>query len=119
LEAVDLFNLQLVTSRAAKDPLLEGDYIRESVYGATWQHDWSDYLSSVVSANYVDQQYSGNFNRKDKVKNARLGLNYLASNFGMVTGYIDFIDRNSTQTNIEFDRVIVGLNFTFALKGNE
>ncbi|MGE6447320.1 outer membrane beta-barrel protein [Pseudoalteromonas tetraodonis] len=111
--------LQLVTSRAAKDPLLSGDYIRESVYGATWQHDWSDFLSSVVSANYVDQQYSGNFNRKDKVKNARLGLNYLATNFGMVTGYVDFIDRNSTQTNIEFDRVIVGLNFTFALKGNE
>lgn len=111
--------LQLVTSRAAKDPLLEGDYIRESVFGATWQHDWSDFLSSVVSANYVDQQYSGNFNRKDKVKNARLGLNYLATNFGMVTGYVDFIDRNSTQTNIEFDRVIVGLNFTFALKGNE
>jgi len=112
-------SLQLVTSRAAKDPLVQGDYIRESVYGATWQHDWSEYLSSVVSANYVDQQYSGNFNRKDKVKNARLGLNYLASNFGMLTGYVDFIDRNSTQTNIEFDRVIVGLNFTFTLKGNE
>ncbi|WP_024601425.1 outer membrane beta-barrel protein [Pseudoalteromonas sp. TB41] len=111
--------LQLVTKRAAKDPLLQGDYIKESVYGATWQHDWSDYLSSVVSANYVEQQYSGNLNRKDKVKNARLGLNYLASNFGMVTGYVDFIDRNSTQTDIEFDRVIVGLNFTFALKGNE
>ena len=111
--------LQLVTSRAAKDPLLEGDYIRESVYGATWQHEWSDYLSSVVSANYIDQKYSGNFNRKDKVKNARLGLNYLASNFGMVTGYVDFIDRDSTETNIEFDRVIVGLNFTFALKSNK
>ena len=111
--------LQLVTSRAAKDPLLEGDYIRESVYGATWQHDWSNYLSSVVSANYVDQQYSGNFNRKDKVKNARLGLNYLASNFGMVSGYVDFIDRDSTRADIEFDRVIVGLNFTFALKSNK
>ena len=111
--------LQLVTSRAAKDPLLEGDYIRESVYGATWQHEWSDYLSSVVSANYIDQKYSGNFNRKDKVKNARLGLNYLATNFGMVSGYVDFIDRDSTRANIEFDRVIVGLNFTFALKSNK
>ncbi|MCF7499086.1 MULTISPECIES: outer membrane beta-barrel protein [unclassified Pseudoalteromonas] len=112
-------SLQLVTSRAAKDPLVQGDYIRESVYGATWQHDWSESLSSVVSANYVDQEYVGNFNRKDKVKNARLGLNYLANNFGMVSGYVDFIDRNSNQANIEFDRVIVGLNFTFALKGNE
>nr|WP_215909058.1 outer membrane beta-barrel protein [Pseudoalteromonas ostreae] len=112
-------SVQLVTSRAAKDPLLQGDYIKESVYGATWQHDWSEYISSVASVNYVDQEYSGNFDRKDKVKNARLGLNYLASNFGMITGYVDFIDRNSTQADIEFDRVIVGLNFTFALKGNE
>ncbi len=112
-------SLQLVTSRAAKDPLLQGDYIRESVYGATWQHDWSDFLSSVVSANYIDEKYTGNFNRKDKVKNVRLGLNYLASNYGMFSGYVELIDRNSTQANIEFDRVIVGLNFTFALKGNK
>ncbi len=36
----------------------------------------------------------------------------------MVSTYIDFIDRDSTQNTIEFDRVIVGVNFTFALKAN-
>lgn len=111
-------SLQAVTSRAAKDPLLEGDYIKESVYGLSWNHNWSDFLSTLVSANYIDQQYTGNINRKDKVKNARVGLNYLASNFGLVTTYVDFIDRNSTQATIEFDRLVVGVNFTFALKAN-
>ena len=111
--------LQLATSRAAKDPLVQGDYIRESVYGANWNHSWSEHLSSLVGLSYIDEQYTGSINRKDKTKNARLGLNYLVSSFGMVSSYVDFIDRNSTQSTIEFDRVVVGINFTFALKANK
>lgn len=111
-------SVQLMTSRAAKDPLVQGDYIKESVYGVKWTHSWSDYLSSLASLNYIDEQYTGDIGRKDKTKNARLGLNYTANNFGMVSTYIDFIDRDSTQNTIEFDRVIVGVNFTFALKAN-
>ena len=110
--------VQLMTSRAAKDPLVEGDYIRESAYGITWNHGWSDYLSSQVGVNYIDEQYTGNIGRKDTTKSARLGLNYIANNFGMISTYIDFIDKNSTQPTIEFDHVVVGINFTFALKAN-
>jgi len=110
--------VQLMTSRAAKDPLVEGDYIRESAYGITWNHGWSDYLSSQAGILYIDEQYTGNVGRKDTTKSARLGLNYIANNFGLVSTYIDFIDKNSTQDRIEFDHVVVGINFTFALKAN-
>lgn len=110
--------IHFMSSRAAKDPLVQGDYIKESVYGVRWSHSWSDYLSSLASASYTDEQYTGDVGRKDKTKNLRLGLNYVASNFGMVSTYVDFIDKNSTQDAIEFDRVIVGVNFTFALKAN-
>lgn len=110
--------VQLTTSRAAKDPLVQGDYIKESTYGVNWTHNWSDYLSSLAGVNYTNEQYTGDVGRKDKSKSARLGLNYVASKFGMVSTYIDFIDKDSTQTAIEFDRVIVGVNFTFALKAN-
>lgn len=110
--------LQFLTSRAAKDPLVEGDFIKESAYSVNWTHSWSEYLSSLVGLNYIDEQYTGDIGREDKTKNARLGLNYVASNFGMVSTYVDFIDRDSTQNAIEFDRVIVGVNFTFALKAN-
>ncbi|MBB1288049.1 outer membrane beta-barrel protein [Pseudoalteromonas sp. SR43-6] len=106
------------TSRAAKDPLVQGDYIKESTYGVNWTHNWSDYLSSLVGATYTNEQYTGDVGRKDKSKSARLGLNYVASKFGMVSTYVDFIDKDSTQSAIEFDRVIVGVNFTFALKAN-
>lgn len=110
--------VQLKTSRSAKDPLVQGDYIKESTYGINWTHSWSDYLSSLAGVNYIDEQYTGDIGRKDKTKSARLGLNYIASKFGMVSTYIDFIDKDSTQSAIEFDRVIVGVNFTFALKAN-
>jgi hypothetical protein len=110
--------LQLMTSRAAKDPLVQGDYIKESVYGISWNHSWSDYLSTLASLSYTDEQYTGDIGRKDKTNNARLGLNYVASHFGMVSAYVDFINKNSTQNALKFDRVIVGINFTFALKAN-
>ena len=110
--------LALMTSRAAKDPLVQGDYIKETVYGIKWTHSWSDYLSSLASTSYTDEQYTGDIGRKDKTKSLRLGLNYVASNFGMVSTYADFIDKNSTQDAIEFDRVVIGINFTFALKAN-
>ncbi|MEL0654609.1 outer membrane beta-barrel protein [Pseudoalteromonas issachenkonii] len=111
--------LQLTTSRSAKDPLVQGDYIKESTYGINWTHSWSDdYLSSLVGINYIDEKYTGDVGRKDKSKSVRLGLNYVASKFGMVSTYVDFIDKDSTQSAIEFDRVIVGVNFTFALKAN-
>ncbi|MBG9994553.1 outer membrane beta-barrel protein [Pseudoalteromonas sp. NZS127_1] len=110
--------VQFTTSRAAKDPLVQGDYIKESTYGVNWTHNWSDYLSSLAGINYTNEQYTGDVGRKDKSKSARLGLNYVASNFGMVSTYVDFIDKDSTQSAIEFDRVIVGVNFTFALKAN-
>ncbi|MBH0002163.1 outer membrane beta-barrel protein [Pseudoalteromonas sp. SWYJZ12] len=110
--------VQLTTSRSAKDPLVQGDYIKESFYGINWTHSWSDYLSSLVGVTYIDEQYTGDIGRKDKTKSARLGLNYIASRFGMVSTYVDFIDKDSTQSAIEFDRVVVGINFTFALKAN-
>lgn len=110
--------VQLSTSRSAKDPLVEGDYIKESVYGVSWSHSWSDYLSSLVGASYSDEKYTGNVGRKDKTKNLRLGLNYISNDFGMVSAYVDFMDKNSTQNALEFDRIVVGMNFTFALKAN-
>lgn len=111
-------SLQFLTSRSAKDPLVAGDYIKESVYNITWDHNWSNYFSSLASLNYADEQYTGDVGRQDKTTAARLGLNYLVSNFGMVSSYVDFIDKNSNQNTIEYDRVIVGINFTFVLKAN-
>ena len=110
--------VELMTSRSAKDPLVAGDYIRETQYTVKWNHFWSDYLSSDVSFNYMDEQYTGDQGRQDKTKNSRLALNYITNSFGMVSTYVDFIDKDSTQDILNFDRFMVGINFTFALKAN-
>lgn len=107
------------TSRSAKDPLVQGDYIKESVYGIDWTHNWSSDLSSIAKVDYINEQYTGDIGREDKTKKARLGLNYVANQFGMISTYVDFIDKSSTQSAIEYDQVTVGINFTFALKANK
>ena len=111
--------LQLRTSRSAKDPLVQGDYIKESLYGVDWSHDWSNKLSSLARVSYMNEQYTGNIGREDKTKNLRFGISYMANKFGMVSTYVDFVDKNSSQYLIEYDRVTVGINFTFALKANK
>ena len=110
--------VDFTTSRAAKDPLVEGDYIRESVYRATWTHDWSDQLSTRAGLSYTDEKYVGQIGRKDKTSNANFAVSYTTNSFGMVSTYVDFIDKDSTQDALKFDRMVVGINFTFALKAN-
>ena len=106
------------TSRAAKDPLVEGDFIRESVYRATWTHDWNEQLSTSAGVSYTDEQYVGEIGRQDKTSNANFAVSYVTSSFGMVSTYVDFMDKDSTQDALKFDRLVVGINFTFALKAN-
>ncbi|WP_372760475.1 outer membrane beta-barrel protein [Pseudoalteromonas sp.] len=111
-------SIKVLTSRSARDPLVAGDYIKESIYNISWEHNWRNDLSSLASLNYADEHYTDNTNRQDKTKTARVALSYLVTSFGMVSSYVDFIDKNSNQSRIEYDRLIIGVNFTFALKAN-
>ena len=110
--------VDFTTSRAAKDPLGEGDYIRESVYRATWTHDWNDQLSTRAGLSYTDEKYVGEIGRKDKTSNANFAVSYTTNSFGMVSTYVDFTDKSSTLDTVKFDKLVIGINFTFALKAN-
>lgn len=104
------------TSRSAKDPLVEGDFIKESTYNLYWSHEWNESLGSLISFSYVNEDYTGDVGRKDKTETTRLSLNYSLNNVFLVSPYIDFLDKQSTESNIEFDRVLFGINFTFGLR---
>ncbi len=112
-------SFNFLTSNAAKDPLVSGDYIEETVYGATWNHEWSEQFSSLLSLNYTREQYTGDDGRDDKTKNLRVGLNYVATKFMMISPYLDILNKDSTQDNIAFDKTIVGINFTFGLTASK
>lgn len=106
---------RFTTSRAARDVLVEGDYINDTRYEAHWQHNWRPQITSHVTVGYANQDYHGVY-RKDKVKSARLAVDYTINRFGVLSAFVEMRDKSSTRHNLEFDNTVVGLTFTFALQ---
>jgi hypothetical protein len=106
--------LTLETSRAAKDPDVQGDYISESIYAANWQHEWSKKITSTLSLSYVREEYTG-FERLDKSNNLYADVSYKFKRWVDVALYIEYTDQDSTLENIVYDKNVVGLDFTFSL----
>ncbi|MCQ8876515.1 outer membrane beta-barrel protein [Pseudoalteromonas shioyasakiensis] len=111
-------SVSFTTANAAKDPLVQGDYIEETLYGVTWEHQWNHFIGTFASLNYSKEQYSGGIKRKDTIKSSRLGLNYHTGNYGFLSTYIDYTDQTSTQNNLIYDSLIIGVDFTLGLKAN-
>jgi len=106
--------VSLNTSRAAKDPDVEGDYISESIYGANWQHQWNEKVTSILSFSYTRDEYKG-VTRLDKTNSLNAKINYEFRRWVDVALYIEYTDQDSTNEVIVFDKNVVGLDFTFSL----
>ncbi|TYK64781.1 outer membrane beta-barrel protein [Colwellia echini] len=114
--------LSLVTSRAAKDPDGRGDYIIESIYGASWKHEWNEKVTTNMNysfinddySGYLDTDYSGN-GRDDKTNNIYVDVIYELQRWVDVTLFVEYTDNDSTDEIMIYDTSIVGLDFTFSL----
>ena len=106
--------LTLETSRAAKDPDVQGDYISESVYAANWQHEWNEKVTSTLNFSYVREEYTG-AERLDKSNNLYADVSYKFRRWLDVAFYIEYTDQDSTRDDIVYDKNVVGLDFTFSL----
>ena len=104
--------LTLETSRAAKDPDVQGDYISESVYAANWQHEWNEKVTSTLNFSYVREEYTG-AERLDKSNNLYADVSYQFRRWLDVAFYIEYTDQDSTRDDIVYDKNVVGLDFTF------
>jgi hypothetical protein len=104
----------LETSRSAKDPDLQGDYISESLYGVNWEHEWNEKITSTLNFSYIREDYTG-FERLDKSNNLYVDVNYEFKRWVDVLLYIAYTDQNSTSDNIVYDKTVVGLDFVFSL----
>jgi hypothetical protein len=107
--------LSLDTSRTAKDPDGEGDYIRESLYGINWEHEWNDKVTSNFNLYYMRESYTGDLERLDKSIGLSAYINYEFKRWTDVALYIEYTDKDSTNEIIVYDKSVVGLNFTFSL----
>ncbi|MCJ8293089.1 MAG: outer membrane beta-barrel protein [Colwellia sp.] len=106
--------LTLETSRAAKDPDGQGDYISESIYGANWKHEWNEKVTTTLNYSYIREEYTG-FERLDKSNNFYVDVNYAFKRWVDVALFIEYTDQNSTRENIVYDKNVIGLDFTFSL----
>jgi hypothetical protein len=102
------------TSREAKDPDVQGDYISESIYGVNWEHKWNEKITSTLKFSYIREDYTG-FERLDKSNNLYVDVNYKFKRWADFSLYFVNINQDSTNVNIVYDKNIVGLNFTFSL----
>lgn len=108
--------IDFVTSRAARDPNVIGDYIDESFYSATWGHDWNSKLSTQLFVSYMNEDYSGgSTTRSDDTTILSMSVNYNFLRWLDVSLFTDFTDKNSTNANILFDKTVVGVNFVIAM----
>lgn len=106
--------LTLETSRTAKDPDVQGDYISESIYSVNWRHEWNSKISSSLNFSYVRENYTG-FERLDKSNNLFASVNYEFKRWIDIALYTEYTDQDSTREAIVYDKSVIGLDFTFSL----
>ena len=106
--------LSLETSRKAKDPNVQGDYISESQYGLNWRHEWNEKLATTVNYNYMREKYTG-IDRLDKSNNFYTDVSYEFKRWLDVSLYLRYTDQDSTNSNVIYDKNVIGLDFTFSL----
>lgn len=100
--------------RAAKDSDTDGDYILELASSLGWRHFWTEDFDSNLQVNYIDEDYIG-FTRSDKTKSLTLNLNYALTRWVKLQAGYGFTDKNSTETDISYDKNTVNLGIVIAL----
>ncbi|WP_181817711.1 outer membrane beta-barrel protein [Psychromonas sp. B3M02] len=101
-------------SRAAEDSSTVGDYILEINSGLAWKQSWTEDFDTSLSFSYTDEDYIG-FSRNDKTKNLALNLNYTVTRWIKLQAGYQFTDKNSTETDISYDKNAVNLGIVVAL----
>jgi len=108
--------VSLTSGQEAKDPSGNGSYIDAENIGLTWQHNWSDLVSTNVYFNQSDEEYvDSTDDRKDTTTGYGVGVDYQVRRWlsvGVSTGYSD---RDSNVSDYEFKQNITALNVQLSL----
>ncbi len=104
------------STRNAKDPNVEGDYIYETALNFSWQHDWSDKLYTSITFSDTKEDYSGvTVTRVDDSQNIDVSFNYSVLRWFDVSLFFQYLDKESTRSDILFDKTIAGINFSVSM----
>lgn len=107
-------NFNLGTGRRAKDPLQDGDYVKETTFDLGWTHNWTESVQTQLRFNRMEEDYVG-VSRKDEGDSYTASVKYAFRRFIDITFFSTVTDKTSSVPGIEFDRTITGLSFDFSL----
>jgi hypothetical protein len=102
------------TGNSAKDPNGAGDYIESTTYGVSWDHGWSDFLSTNLGFNQTDDDYNG-VDRTDALKVYSLSAAYVTTRWLTFVAGVDITESTSSNANFGFDRNVYYINAQMTL----
>lgn len=106
--------VDLSTSRATKDPDINGDYIIDRKIKIGWKHYWNSLISTEVRFTNKKEEYSG-FDREDDINELWLAYNYDFRRWATISFFAKALESDSTQANIVYDKNVIGTQLTFSL----
>lgn len=107
-------HFNLGTGRRAKDPLQDGDYVKETSVELGWTHQWTAAVHTQLHYNRIEEDYVG-VSREDKGNAYTARVKYAFRRFIDISFYTTVTDKTSSIARIEFDRTVTGISFDFSL----
>ena len=106
--------VDLYTSRQTSESTGLGRFILSSIAGVSWTHSWSSVVNTGVNLRYQRDEYQG-FDRTDETKTLGLKVGYRFRRWLVLGAEYNYIQRDSTQSNSEYDRNLYLLTATASM----
>jgi len=93
------------------------NHIESTVTNLTWDHAWSEYVSSDINYSYSNKEYFGDSNngREDDIDSINLGMSYKLKRWLDVGVYYKYTDTESNDAASVYDRNLVGMTVDLSL----
>ncbi|MBD1388606.1 outer membrane beta-barrel protein [Neiella sp. HB171785] len=102
------------SGRRAKDPDTLGDYVKETNAALRWEHGWSERLTTIIGAKYIDEEFTG-LDRDDDYVAGQLGLRYDWRRWLRTDLNYQYSDQDSNIDSLSYDKSTYWLTLRAAL----
>jgi len=106
--------VDIYTSREEEETSSTGNFIDTTVYGVTWNHGWTEQISTNLGYNFRNEEYVGSL-QDDDTDNFVAGIKYAFDRWLDIGLTYDYSDKSSSINTLEYDRSKVILSFDVSL----
>lgn len=102
------------TSREEEETVSTGAFIDTTTYGVSWNHGWTEQVSTDIFYNFRNEEYVGS-GQDDDIDNYGAKVTYAFDRWLDIGLAYDYSDKASTINLLEYDRSKVILSFDISL----